>query len=192
MKKTLLVVVLAVALLGLLAAPAFAQPQFQDGYYLWVYDGAGFQVSNGEITGEFDPGTAVPAGNDVWLVTLWGAYGYGHVKSIGNAIVETLKIDDTWVVPDAAASKALWGMPYPSEVLNDIWTPFNPLNRVSGWVAAWLYPVTLDPGTYEVSGTETNPHPFTDLGVVAENHPGPLMYPRGSGDYGPWDLVLTP
>jgi len=189
MKRLLLVLVLAVALLGLLAAPAFAQPQLQDGVYMWIYDGSWFQWSGGEQVLFGDPGTSIPAGQPVWLVTAWAAYGRGHVQSIGNAIVETLYIDGEPVVDSAAASRALWSIPYSSVNLVQ-GGGFNPNSRISGWVAFWTYPVTLDPGTYEVSGTETNPHPFTDLGLVAENHPGPMMHTAGSYDYGPWELVL--
>lgn len=190
MKKLLLVLALAIALCGLLAVPAVAAPQFQDGVYMWIYDGAWFQVTDGQAGDIVDPGTPIPAGQPVWLVTVWAAYGYGHVKSIGNTIVESLSIDGTPVVSGTAASRALWSVPYPSEALNDVFTPFNSNNRVSGWVAVWLYPVTLDPGSYDVSGTETVTHIFTDLGLVAENHPGPLMYTPWSFDYGPWELVL--
>jgi hypothetical protein len=138
---------------------------------------------------DFEPGTMIPAGQPVWLVTAWAAYGRGHIKSIGNTIVETLNIDGQPVVSSQAASKALWSVPYRSEALAGE-TPFNPRMRIGGWVAVWLYPVTSGTGTHVVTGTETYTHPLTDLSYVAERGHGPLFYPAGSGDFGPWDLVL--
>jgi hypothetical protein len=194
MKKLLLVVVLAAACLGLLATPAFAQPMFPDGVCVWIYDGNWFECSGGEPTGlEGSAETPIPAGQDVWLITIWGAYGRGHIRSIGNVLVESLSIDGTPVVSGAAASKALWSVPYPSEYLDDSSVPFNPRMRIGGWVAVWLFPVTLGTGTYEVTGAETAAHPFTDLSIIAERGHGPLFFPvEGipAGPFGPWELVL--
>jgi hypothetical protein len=188
MKRLLLILVLAVALSGLLAAPAFAQPPLHDGVYMWIYDGSWFQVSGGEQVLFGDPGAPIPAGQPVWLVTAWAAYGRGHVQSVASLIVEKLSIDGRPVVATTAASKALWSVPYPSAALATETTPFNPRMRISGWVAVWLCPVTLGPGTYEVTGTETYTHPATDLTFWGGHHA--QVYPPGSGDFGPWDLVL--
>jgi hypothetical protein len=42
MKKLMLVLALAVACFALLAAPAFAAPQLQDGVYVWIYGDLGW------------------------------------------------------------------------------------------------------------------------------------------------------
>ncbi len=194
MKKLLLVVVLAAACLGLLAAPAFAQPVLQDGVYVWIYDGSWFEWADGAPTGvEGLAGTVLPDNEDVWLVTVWAAYGRGHIQSIGNVLVESLSIDGTPVVSSQAASKALWSVPYPSENLNDVFVPFNPRMRIGGWVAAWLFPVKLGTGPHEVTGAETAPHPFTDLSFVADKGHGPFFFPTEgipAGQFGPWTLML--
>jgi hypothetical protein len=195
MKRLLLVCVLAAACLGLLAAPAFAQSPLQDGVYVFIYDGSWFEWADGAPTGtEGVAGTALPADEPVWLLTVWAAYGRGHIQSIGNVLVESLSIDGQPVVSGKAASKALWSVPYPSEQLNDVTEPFNPRMRIGGWVAFWLFPVTLEGDrTYTVTGAETAPHPFTDLGFPAEKGHGPSFYPvEGipAGPFGPWQLVL--
>jgi hypothetical protein len=190
MKKLLLVVALAVVLVGLLATTAFAQPPLQDGVYIWIYDGSWFQVTGGQLGDtQFYP-TPIPADQPYWLFTAWGGYGRGRIQSVANAIVETLSLNGTPVVSTAAESKALWTMPSPSALLGEF-TPFNPRMRIGGWVAAWLYPITtLAPGTYEVTGAETYTHPITDLAFLAENHPGPYIFPAGTTPFGPWALVL--
>ena len=196
MKKLLLVCVLAAACLGLLAAPAFAQPVFPDGVCVWIYDGNWFECSGGEPTGlEGNAQTPFPADENVWLITMWAAYGRGHIQSIGNVLVESLSIGGQPVVSSQAASKALWSVPYPSEALNDDYVPFNSRMRIGGWVAVWAFPVTLGTGTYDVTGTETQTHPFTDLSLIAERGHGPLFFPSAEygvpvGPFGPWELVL--
>jgi hypothetical protein len=192
MKKLLLALALAVVLSGLLAAPAVAAPQFQDGVYIWIYEGYGFRVTDGVVSSDLfgiKPGRPIPAGQKVWICDVWGAYGYGHVESIGSAIIDTLSIDGVPAVSSAAESSALWSVPYPSENAA-VGGAFNPRMRIGGWVAVWLYPVTLGPGTYQVKVTQTVAHPMTDLVMVAENHPGPYFYPAGTYPLDPWKLVL--
>ena len=186
MKKLILVIVLAVALLGVLAAPAFAQPQLQDGVYVFIFEPYWSQIAGGQEVASGDPGTALPAGQPVWLFSAWAAYGYGHLKSIGNTLVYSLSIDGLEVVP-AAASKALWSKPYRSDATG---MTFNPRMRIKPWVAVWLYQVRpgLGAGTYEVTGTETVTHTVTDLFVSGMKHP--YMYRAGTTPIGPWELVL--
>jgi len=187
MKKLLLVFVLAAALVGLLATTALAQPVLQDGAYVALQDGSWYQVTGGEQVASYDPGMPIPGGQSVWLFSAWAAFGLGHLQGIGNAIVYKVSIDGTPVVATKAASKALWGLPYPSRGSGP---PFNPQARVKPWVVLWLYPVALGPGTYEVAGTETYTHPLTNLAFTAENRPGPFIYPAGTTPFGPWELVL--
>jgi hypothetical protein len=193
MKKLLLVIVLAAACLGLLATPAFAAPVLQDGVYVWIYDGSWFEWVDGAPTGtEGVAGTPLPADEPVWLLTVWAAYGRGHIVSIGNVLVESLSIDGHPVVAGKAASKALWSVPYPSEQLDE---PFNPRMGIGGWVAVWTFPVTLGTGSYTVTGAEMATHPFTDLGFLALKGHGPFFFPSPesgipAGPFGPWELVL--
>ena len=184
MKRYLLVLVLAVAFLGLLAAPTSAQPVLQDGVYVYMYNGHWFQMVGGEEVASGDAGRRCPpwSPRGSWRP---GRRADGPIESIGTALVYSVDIDGQSVVSGGAASKALWSAPFRWETD----PPFNPRMGVEAWAARWLYQIRpgLGAGTHEVLMTETFPHRVLDLFDYGLHKPGHL--PAGSTDYS-WQLVL--
>jgi hypothetical protein len=174
MKKLLLVSVLAVALLGLLASPAFAYqatltPQPNSAYVVPAQEWFGgnivnFTDSTGNwSTDEFVPGgpVTIPSGYNVWILWGWGSPIRGTVQNIPSDLLSSFSVSGdngySWAL-SAAAAQPLW-----TDLYNAGTGPaFNKANA-SIWQRDWY--VDLGPladGSYAGSTIQTYTRPVTD------------------------------
>jgi len=197
MKRLLLVLALAVALLGLLAAPALAYQAPLSVAENTAYVVIGGQLFNGHVWWDFNPpeyGTPhdsltepIPYGYDVLLYTGVVAPNRGSVVSWPSIAFfnTTLTGDNGYGLSlGTAASKQLW-----STVWNaGVYAAFNK-EFATYWQRDWYVDLrALDVGSYSGSTHEKVIHPVADLSFGgdtwskhAQQRPG--MYPAGERDF---------
>jgi hypothetical protein len=171
MKKFLLVLVLAVALLGLLAAPAFAgsvptaRVSF-DTAYIFGYGGGTWCEAGGDVNSPYTvwhfatyddndnlvkPADRIPANYDVVMDGGFGTYSLGLVQSISGEWLIQLSIPTVGVNLSYAQSKAYWTGPtqwdeYWVGLLGPFPPAFNPSLGAQGYCNHWWVPLTGNKG----------------------------------------------
>lgn len=173
MKRLPLVLVLAITLTGLLAAPALAtQPapdfrlQEQTAYIFAYGDGSWFEVKDAtdpstfvvhwvfydDTTGEFvAPADPVPANYDIVMQVSIKLIPRGQVQTLPNKFLISLSIPEAGVNLSYEQSKAYWTGPY---LWDQYWVDatgipilgFNPNIGAQPYANRWLPPLTGDKG----------------------------------------------
>lgn len=187
MNRFSLAVAVAAILALVSAAPAFGWAVTpQDGAYVTPFDGTWSLVSNGEVVNVYDAAeTPIPAQTSVWVATGWYGGAYGLIKSVPVTFEEKFTLDDTPVVPDFAAGKAIWSAVYPVSGTSD--ETFNPRMGVKLYGRDWWKAVDddlLTVGPHHLVFTENVRHPVTDLlGGYDEYQHTPAFLPAGLSVY---------
>jgi len=171
MKRLLLALLLAAALLGLLAAPAIASaPWAADDFrlsantaYIFSYnDGSWFEVTDvdaGTFVGHWvaydegnfvAPADPIPADYDVVMQVSVKTNNYGLVKTLPLALQIQLSIPDLGVEVSYEQSGAYWSGPH---LWDEYWVngvmpidPFNPHLGTRVYANTWLVPLTGESG----------------------------------------------
>jgi hypothetical protein len=173
MKRFLLVFLLAAALLGLLAAPAFAEapwaPTFRlpvNTAYVFTYLGGSWFSATGDPSAPtlvahwttFDdndnivkPADPIPANYDICMQLSWKGLDYGLIQKLPTDYLLTLSIPQLGVDLSRDAAKAYWTGPY---LWDQYWVDatgipilgFNPNIGAQPYANRWLPPLTGDKG----------------------------------------------
>jgi hypothetical protein len=192
MKRFLLVFLLAAALLGLLAAPAFAEapwaPTFRlpvNTAYVFTYLGGSWFSATGDPSAPtlvahwttFDdndnivkPADPIPANYDICMQLSWKGLDYGLIQKLPTDYLLTLSIPQLDVDLSRDAAKAYWTGPY---LWDQYWVDatggnpivgFNEHLGTMGYANRWLLPLgKLPRGAYTVAYTEYWRHLYTGL-----------------------------
>jgi hypothetical protein len=168
MKRLLLVVVLAAAVLGLLAAPALAtvpDPDFrlaERTAYIFAYgDGSWFEVKdvadpfsfvghwakyNDDYTAIVKPASPIPANYDVVMQVSLKLINLGQVQNVADKWLLTLRIPEAGVDLSTEQAKAYWNF----RTWDQYWVDatgldivgFNPSIGAQPYANTWLAPLT--------------------------------------------------
>jgi hypothetical protein len=172
MKKLLLVVVLAAAVLGLAAAPALATTPVADfrlaerTAYIFAYgDGSWFEVMdvadpfsfvghwatyNDDYTRIVKPAAPIPANYDVVMQVSLKLLNVGQVQNLADKWLLTLRIPEAGVDLSTEQAKAYWNF----RTWDQYWVDatgyepvgFNPSIGAQPYANTWLAPLTGDKG----------------------------------------------
>jgi len=158
MKKLLLVIVLAVVVLGVLAAPAFASPSSALGFrltektaYIIAYgDGFWFEVTDAGLLEGHRAGEAIPANYDVAMQLSWKGINYGLVQTLPDTFLVKLSIPGLGVDVSDVQARTYWTGAY---LWDDYWIDalgpilaFNDSIGAQVYANRWLPPLTGDSG----------------------------------------------
>ena len=172
MKRLLIVVVLAAALLAVLAAPALAtrsdanwRPALQTAY-VFTYNGGSWFEGTGdpsapnlrehwadwvgsEDEGNWVVGTAdhIPANYDVVMQLSWKEIGYWAVAAFSDAVLIDLRIPDAGVQLSKRQSMAVWTGPilwdkYWEKATGLVLVPYDPRLKLKAYANRFLVPLT--------------------------------------------------
>lgn len=172
MKRYLLVIVLAAAVLGLLAAPALAttpEPDFrlpERTAYIFAYgDGSWVEVKdvadpfsvvwhwttyNDDYTAIVKPADPIPANYDVVMQVSIKLINLGQVQSMSDKFLISLRIPEAGVDLSAEQAKAYWHFrtwdQYWVDATGYLPVGFNPSIGAQPYANTWLAPLTGDAG----------------------------------------------
>jgi hypothetical protein len=199
MKKFLLIAVLAVALIGLLAAPALAKTKtanFRPALmtaYVFTYNGGSWFEGTGDPSapdlvghwaatdadGNWIPGTAdpIPANYDVVMQESWKLIPNASAAMISRALLIKLGIPEAGVRLSAQRSKAFWTGP---ELWDDYWVtqlwpivPYDPRIKAKTYANRFLVPLTGKNGI----ATNLTADKKLPQGTYTVNYADTLLFP---------------
>jgi hypothetical protein len=169
MKKLVLILVLAAAGLGLLAAPALAttpnadfRPSERTAYIFAYGDGSWFEVPDvaaGIFVGHWvtyddqgnfvAPADPIPADYDVVMQVSWKLIPRGQVQTLPEKFLISLSIQGAGVALSYQQAKAYWTL----RPWDEYWSTyvlaipaFNPHIGAQPWANTWLAPLTGESG----------------------------------------------
>ena len=169
MKRLLIVVVLAAALLAVLAAPALAtrsdanwRPALQTAYVFTYNGGSWFESTNVADPGAFvihwadvddddnwivGSAAHIPANYDVVMQLSWKEIGYWAVAAFSNAVLIDLRIPDAGVQLSKRQSMAFWTGPilwdkYWEAATGLVLVPYDPRLKLKAYANRFLVPLT--------------------------------------------------
>jgi hypothetical protein len=171
-KRLLIVLAIAVALLAVLAAPALAtrsnsnwRPNLKTAYVFTYNGGSWFEAIGDpsaptlighwadfdEETGSWVVGTAdpIPANYDVVMQLSWELYPSGQVQTLPKKFLISLIIPEAGVSLSYAQSKAYWTFHLWDQYWVDalgLWPAFNPHIGAQLYSNTWLAPLTGESG----------------------------------------------
>jgi hypothetical protein len=169
-KRLLIVLVLAAALLGVLAAPALAtrsdanwRPALQTAY-VFTYNGGSWVETTDvadpsafvwhwadfdDATGNWIVGTAdpIPANYDVVMQLSWKEIGYWAVAAFSDACLIDLRIPEAGVQLSKRQSMAFWTGPilwdkYWEDATGLVVVPYDPRLKLKAYANRYLVPLT--------------------------------------------------
>jgi len=169
MKRLLIVVVLAAALLAVLAAPALAtrsdanwRPALQTAYVFTYNGGSWFESTNVADPGAFvihwadvddddnwivGSAAHIPANYDVVMQLSWKEIGYWAVAAFSDAVLIDLRIPDAGVQLSKRQSMAFWTGPilwdkYWEDATGLVLVPYDPRLKLKAYANRFLVPLT--------------------------------------------------
>ncbi len=214
MKRFLLVLLLAAALLSLLAAPALAdlRGSLETAYVVPKTGGVWL-----EVTGDVNaptllvhlPRTPIPANHDIIIDAPWRGITRGLVQTVPLALLYQVSIPAAGVDISQGEARAYWSGAvlwdqYWSSLLGPI-PAFNPRIGAKAYANHWWGPLTgdagtaanltsdkkLPPGTYAGLFTETVVRTITDLKLNSAGQWTPVKLKPGTTSY-PFTFVVAP
>jgi hypothetical protein len=213
MKRLLLVMVLALALLCLLATPALALRPSTMTAYVVPKTGGVWLEAQGDLNAPtllvHPPGSPIPANYDVIIDAPWRGITRGLVQTVPLALLYQVSIPaaDVDISQDEAqaywSGAVLWDR-YWSSLLGPI-PAFNPRTGVQAYANHWWGPLTgdagtaanltsdkkLPPGTYAGLFTETVVRTIIDLKLNSAGQTTPVKVKPGTASY-PFTFVVAP
>jgi len=169
MKRLLIVVVLAAALLAVLAAPALAtrsdanwRPALQTAYVFTYNGGSWFESTNVADPGAFvihwadvddddnwivGSAAHIPANYDVVMQLSWKEIGYWAVAAFSDAVLIDLSIPEACVQLSKRQSMAFWTGPilwdkYWEAATGLVLVPYDPRLKLKAYANRFLVPLT--------------------------------------------------
>ena len=214
MKRFLLALLLAVSVLGVLAAPAFAdlRPSV-DTAYVVPKMGVWLEIK-GDVNVPVKYGHPlsypIPANYDVMIDVPWRGITYGLVNTVPLALKFQVSIPAAGLDMSQAQAMAYWSGAvlwdqYWKDLLGTTIPAFNPSIGAQAYANHWWGPLTgdagtaanltsdkkLPPGTYAGLFTETVVRTIIDLKLNSAGQTTPVRVEPGTASY-PFSFVVAP
>jgi hypothetical protein len=205
MKRYLIIVVLAAAVVGLLAVPVVAGAQEPRDFLIGLYYNApdpGAPIDQDYIwtnTDGYDPyldwvGRLPSADNGDYVMpySVWAGFGKGRIQTVPKYLLVTVHIyrapatgqplGDPVVGLNAREAKAYWLDP---ELLDPApWPSFNGHVGADAYLRWWAWAAPpLAEGHYLLHFTQDFKHPTFDLSVIRMNKTGPYKFMPGDKNW---------